>query len=299
MKPLFNVLAVFKNECRALPEWIDHYLSEGANRIVLVNNNSTDGWEDSCADYMNNNRVTFLEDNRKWSQVEIYDDVFFKIKQETHFLLVCDLDEFVYPQHTFKTIEEYLAFLKRINFEGCIKIPWKAFGSSGHKKHPNGGIIKNFIYRRKYKNSSHTLVKYICRNKDTLRLGCHVPVLDNGGFYDSRLGKSDNSPTLTVDEESLKCDILAMNHYQIQSEEFFRECKMTRGDALDQKSENIRDMSYFDKHDFRDIKDKRLKKLHRTRKSKGHTPREFNTIIRIINHVKKISDFRENSNFCN
>ena len=130
-----------------------------------------------------------------------------------------------------------------------------------------------------------------------MRLGCHVPVLDNGGFYDSRLRKSDNSPTLTVDEESLKCDILAMNHYQIQSEEFFRECKMTRGDALDQKSENIRDMSYFDKHDFRDIKDKRLKKLHRTRKPKGHNPREFNTIMRIINHVKKISDFRKNRNF--
>ena len=104
---------------------------------------------------------------------------------------------------------------------------------------------------------------------------------------------------MTVDEESLKCDILAMNHYQIQSEEFFRDCKMTRGDALDQKSENIRDMSYFDKHDFHDIKDKRLKKLHRIRKPKGHTPRELNTIIRIINHVKKISDFRRNSNFYN
>lgn len=291
MKPLFNVLAVFKNECRALPEWIDHYLNEGANRIVLVNNNSTDGWEDSCADYMNNKRVTFLEDKRQWSQVEIYDDVFLEIKQETYFLLVCDLDKFVYPQHTFATIEEYLVFLKRINFEGCIKIPWKAFGSSGHKKHPKGGIVKNFIYRRKYKTSSQTLVKYICRNKDTLRLGCHVPVLGNGSFYDSRLRKSDNSPTLTVDEESLKCDILVMNHYQIQSEEFFRECKMTRGDELDQKSENIRDMTYFNKHDFRDIKDKTLKKLHRSRKPKSHTPIKISAIMRIINYAKGISNF--------
>ena len=85
MKPLFNVLAVFKNECRALPEWIDHYLSEGANRIILVNNNSTDAWEESCAKYMNDKRVTFLEDNRMWSQVEIYDDIFIQIKEETSF----------------------------------------------------------------------------------------------------------------------------------------------------------------------------------------------------------------------
>ena len=94
VKPLFNVLAVFKNESRALPEWIEHYLSEGANRIILVNNNSTDDWKNSCSKYTNNKHVTFLEDNRKWSQVEIYDDVFFKINKETSFLLVCDLDEF-------------------------------------------------------------------------------------------------------------------------------------------------------------------------------------------------------------
>ena len=97
-----------------------------------------------------------------------------------------------------------------------------------------------------------------------------IPVLDNGYFYDSSLRKSDNSPTLTVDEESLKCDILAMNHYQIQSEEFFRECKMTRGDALDRKSENVRDMSYFNKHDFRDMRDKELKRLRRRRRIQGH-----------------------------
>ena len=266
MKPLFNVLAVFKNESRALPEWIYHYLSEGANRIILVNNNSTDGWEESCAKYMNNKHVTFLEDNRPWSQVEIYDDVFLKIKKETSFLLVCDLDEFIYPQHTFETIRDYLAFIKRINFEGCIKIPWKAFGSSGHKKHPKGGIIKNFIHRRNYQSPSLTHVKYICRNRDTLRLGCHVPVLNNGDFYDSSLKKSDVSPTLTVDEETLACDVLALNHYQIQSEEFFKECKMKRGDALDKKSENIRDMNYFSKHDFCDVRDTKLKRLRRNRR---------------------------------
>lgn len=269
MKPLFNVLALFKNERRALPEWIEHYLSEGANRIILVNNNSTDNWEESCAKYMNNKRVTFLEDNRMWSQVEIYDDIFMEIKDETSFLLVCDLDEFIYTQHTFATIKDFLAFIERINLEGCIKIPWKAYGSSGHKKHPKGGIIKNFIYRRQYKEQSPTLVKYICRNKDTLRLGCHVPVLNNGNYYDSSLRKSDVAPTLIVDEGSLACDVLCLNHYQIQSEEFFKECKMTRGDALDKKSENIRDMSYFERHDFCDVCDKYLKRLRRRRRAEN------------------------------
>jgi len=39
------VVAQFKNEAESLPQWLHHYLTdEGVSTMLLVNDNSTDGW---------------------------------------------------------------------------------------------------------------------------------------------------------------------------------------------------------------------------------------------------------------
>ena len=258
MKPLFNVLAVFKNEARALPEWIEHYLEQGADKIILINNNSTDNWEERCKPYMHHSHVIFREDNRKWAQVEIYNDTFKDIGHESIFLLVCDLDEFMYAQNNYKTIKDYLHYAKKMDIRGCIKIPWKNFGSSGHKKHPKGGIVKNFTYRKHYNEKSVTNVKYICRTKDVASLGVHLPKLVNGNYYNTSLEITDNQPIVLIDEEILKFESLVINHYAIQSEEYFREVKMTRGDAHNPRAEKVRNMRYFEAYDVNQLLDEAL-----------------------------------------
>ena len=65
-----------------------------------------------------------------------------------------------------------------------------------------------------------------------------------------------------------KCDIIdnpkdeiALNHYAIMSEEYFRKVKMTRGAA--DRTDNVRDMEYYNKNDTEasEIIDTELKNL--------------------------------------
>lgn len=265
MQSLLTLIAVFKNEARALPEWIDHYLLQGCDQLILVDNQSDDDWRSKCTKYLTDGRVTFLEDNRKWAQIPIYNKIFEAYKNDSKCFIVCDLDEFIYPRNEFASIREFVLSLSANSDWGCIKIPWKLFGSSNHIEHPKGGIVQNFTWRKHYKNNSNTNVKYICRSVATKSLGCHIPKLKPGfNYLDSRQSISDESPILSISEETLTSANLHINHYAIQSEEFFKEVKMTRGCALSENAEHVRTMDYFRAYDKNEIEDKELALMSRS-----------------------------------
>ena len=54
---------------------------------------------------------------------------------------------------------------------------------------------------------------------------------------------------MKISEDFLKNSNLHINHYQIQSVEFFQKIKMTRGDADNIKNNNFRTMDHFKKCD--------------------------------------------------
>ena len=56
---------------------------------------------------------------------------------------------------------------------------------------------------------------------------------------------------------------LHINHYAIQSWNWFRDVKMTRGDVHVSQNENVRDRKYFDKYDRNDIEDNELALKHK------------------------------------
>jgi len=65
------------------------------------------------------------------------------------------------------------------------------------------------------------------------------------------------------DEESLDECPLHLNHYAIQSREFFGNVKMTRGDVSSVSLASHRDWDYFDTYDHREVVDEELKDMCR------------------------------------
>jgi hypothetical protein len=55
--------------------------------------------------------------------------------------------------------------------------------------------------------------------------------------------------------------LIQLNHYPIQSLEFFQKVKMTRGDVSSSAYENVRDLSYFHRYDTKEYCDEILKNL--------------------------------------
>lgn len=252
-----SVLALFKNEGDILWEWTRHYLHQGASQIILINNNSSDDWRGALGELGADRRVVCLEDPRLQAQERIYNDVRRSGLISGDWLLVCDLDEFVYARPPFANITAYLAQLTpEIT---SVAIPWKLFGSSGHIRHPDGRTIDNFL-QRKWAGEA-VLIKTISRTAALQHLWPHHSRVSHGRCIrpDGSEARQEAAGWLASTEESLQREALHLNHYAVRSREFFGRVKATRGDVYSR--DNVRDDAYFARFDHNELRDDELHQL--------------------------------------
>jgi len=272
-KATLAVLALFKNEATNISEWISHYATQGAAKIVLVNNNSDDNWRRALQRCAHRDIVEIKNDSRRHMQIWIYRDLLKSgIFQDYKWLLICDLDEFVYARNNYTTIASFLESfpLKQV---GAIMLPWKNFGSSGHDQQPKG-LRANFITRARAPfpepTPGFTRGKYLCRVAFTRDVCIHHPVLKKGSYIlPSGRQISEHIHSIyagftPASESELDASHLHMNHYPIQSKSYFTSVKSTRGDAyFSDPGHQAKDMSYFTMFDQDDIFDDELACLAR------------------------------------
>ena len=101
------------------------------------------------------------------------------------------------------------------------------FGSNNCIKHPKD--IRISLTKRVKELNFNT--KYIFQTKNVYSGALQVHGLKYG--YTKKIDLS---------------EIFRLNHYQIQSRDFFEKVKMTRGDVNLIENENVRDWKYFDKY---------------------------------------------------
>jgi hypothetical protein len=280
-RPKYNlvVVAIFKNEAVAIREWLLHHIRQGVEHFYLINNGSTDDWQSQVEGLP----VTVYTDNEKYKQCEHYNDYFLDIvKLESRWVAVIDLDEFLYARDPYPNIKRFL--LQAPNEVSQILIRWKMFGSSGHIKQPQS-IRKGFYLRKLFPQSTRIppdlfcgdngletsrvlelieketdpkvskqdyYVKGIVRSSNLKRFGVH-----NHQFYG---GNTLIFPSL-VTEASLMASPIHLNHYAIQSLNWYNNVKVTRGDASQAASDKVRNAEYFKKYDFKDIEDLELSRI--------------------------------------
>jgi len=275
------VLAIFKNESHILREWVEHYFAQGATRIHLVNNGSTDDYQAALRPFIRSGLVVLHHDERRHHQVKIYNDLLPVLKREADWLLACDLDELIYARCGYATISSYLHSLR--GSISSVLIPWKMFGSSGHLTQPKEGVRKGFVRRLFYgpaesqpnqvgaagkvdDDSAHiqhdsTFVKCITRTRRVVSLFAHhhwilfgKVILPNGSH-----AIRPSSAKQPISEELLAAYSLHLNHYPIQSLEFFRDVKMKRGSvAYSGNDETYNSIQYFHDYDNNDVFDDEL-----------------------------------------
>jgi hypothetical protein len=69
-------------------------------------------------------------------------------------------------------------------------------------------------------------------------------------------------PYISKNRIRIANQLIRLNHYPIQSLEFFQKVKMTRGAADNYDSENVRDMNYFNRYNENtNVCDETLKNL--------------------------------------
>ena len=249
----FTIGAIFKNEAHILKEWIEHYFYHGVEHIYLINDNSTDDFLDILLPYIEKKKITLYnsEYKEKWinMQTDLYNKYFDKHIKETTWFGIFDLDEFLYSP-----IELNISIiLKKYENEKQLHINWVHFGSSGHIKQPKL-VVPNFLLRGEYNskrngpNGRYNSFKSIVRTDGKIKLGIHAH------SYNSKT----DGKNISFDLENTP---LLINHYAIQSKEFWSEIKMTRGSATlyyEKVKKWKRDLKLFNEMDINEIKDNRL-----------------------------------------
>lgn len=255
------VVAIFKNEAVAMKEWLQHYVNQGVEHFYMINNGSTDNWEPEIEGFP----VTIYNDDKPHKQKEHYNNYCLKeVKNNAKWVMVVDLDEFMYARNGFKTIPEYLDSLGEDIKQ--IHVRWKMFGSNGHIKQPKS-IIKGFTKR---KDSGDTHVKSISCTKDLVELDAHTHNVSgdkslpcpNSLFDDGKLPENGN---ILLPLKNTKIELekspLHLNHYVIQSWNWYKNVKMTRGDVATGKDTGKGTLKFFKTQDRNDLVDTELSNM--------------------------------------
>ncbi len=242
----WSIGAVFKNESWNLKEWIDHYISRGVDHIYLINDGSTDEFRNILDEYKN--IVTLFENSvsneiRGERQIEIYETYLKPIVYDSVWFSILDLDEFLYCPN-FINVKDAL---KNNMDTHEILINWVSFGSNNLITHPKS-IVEGFTKRA---NDSRDYVK-------SFKSIFQTQYLENFGIHYMSM-KTHNTKNIS--------DVFKINHYLVQSLDFWKHVKMTRGDVNRWHKNDARDLEYFWRCDFNDEDDFELVKQNTTIKS--------------------------------
>lgn len=234
--------AVFKNETHIMIEWIEHYLYHGVDTIFLINDHSTDNIEEIKNLYIHNDRVKFydsdVDSGPYCKQIDIYNKYLTEIKNYTWFGIL-DLDEFLYSPNYINLKDALQLIPDNVN---QIHVNWVTFGSNDHVSQPIS-VVEGFRKRIKdIGNVGFLSHKSLFRSQYLNCIDIHTHHVE---------GISENFSYIRNNVNPL----FLLNHYVIQSQNFFKAVKSQRGDVNKIVSTQFRDMNYFNKYNHNDIID--------------------------------------------
>ena len=104
------LVTMFKNEAHIMKEFIEHYLNQGVDKFYMIDNNSNDDSSKILKYYIDKEIVTLIVDNIPYAQAEKYNRHCLNIVKKHDWVILCDLDEFIYARKSFKTIKDVPIF---------------------------------------------------------------------------------------------------------------------------------------------------------------------------------------------
>jgi len=268
-KYYLSIISIFKNERGAMKEWLEHHIGHGVQHFYLVNDESTDNPEEILDPYIKDGMVTMYDPTARdvpFRQAGMYKKVFSDIysKNESHWIAIIDLDEFLYSPRE-KDIKKILKQNEKLS---VIGVNWLVFGSNGYKMQPKS-IIQSFTRRaQENPNKYIKLIEHYKVLKWSKRTnGDWQKSIVNTRYLVEQVDVHESDVEGLIDNLSVKRypddPPLIINHYIVQSEEFYTKVKATRGDVNNWVPADGRDKEFFEMCDINDEEDTRLRDQNR------------------------------------
>ena len=260
-KHYLSVASVFKNESWGLEEWLNHYSFHGVDHVYLVNDFSEDDYMSVLKPFIDNGFVTLfhndISERYTGRQYDISNKFFKPIVNENQWVAQIDCDEYIYSP---KSIDLKKILYKYESYAGVIA-NWVWFNGNGHIKQPSS-IVEGFTRRCDY-NTAIDIINPIEYPEKTIVNAPKVIVNSNYKIFSfdiHTVRMESGGELINISHISNKEDPeLLINHYQLQSREYWEKVKMYRGDVNHIFLGNPRNFELYDAMNIGDIQDTRLR----------------------------------------
>ena len=215
------LMSRFKNERHIMYEFIHHYMAEGVDCFILIDDNSDDDYLQHNKDWMND---LILSEKIIIKQATLPQTKEYNLHLETvkafKWVVVCDMDEFFFSVPSNSSLKSILN--DKLDAYGYIRIPWKIFKHDGYH-HPKSVIDDNvYTYNVKIDHMSHSKgYKYIVKSDCIKCMDIHSCSVE--------------PETKIMTFKDCYGKLIQNNHYRTQSEEYLRGVKEQRGGGVNKE----------------------------------------------------------------
>ena len=236
------IVAIAKNEGCYILEWLEYHRIVGVEKVYFYDNESTDNTREILAPYIESGYVEYIYCPGEKRQMPAYHDALARYRNETQWLAVIDLDEFVVPL-AMETVPDFLRQLPPKTTQ--VLLGWELYGSSGHEVKPDGFVIENFQHKGQIRQRHKAIINPRFTNYG---YNAHTFCMINGNTV--------NGSGEVVGRKSPKLDYenVVINHYHCKSWEEY-ETKRGKGDVYFGSSYDKYTRECFIAHDCNEIYD--------------------------------------------
>lgn len=227
------ICAIFQNEAKWLPEWIDFHRQEGVEHFYLYNNDSTDDFQKVLQPYVEAGIVEIIPWNLKHnnliyfaSQVvaPAYMDCIHRARNKFAWVAFLDTDEFLFSVNRNYTIVDVLPFFKNLAPGVCVN--WVMYGTSNVNKINKGeSLLDLMVMRSEISYAANRHIKSIVQ--PNLVLDCKSP---HYFFYKQGHAITEIGEIIGHDcfSKNISVNILRINHYWSRDKEWLYGVKLER-----------------------------------------------------------------------
>ena len=222
-----SICAIFQNEAKWLPEWIEFHLKQGVEHFYLFDNLSTDSPHHALGPY--GDKVTLLSwpyysnNVREWNSIQndAYNFFVAWYKGETKWVAFLDSDEFLFCPNR----QNLNDFLREYQEFDAIGVNWILYGTS-HVTIPKGEkMLKWLLWRSKLDFGANTHIKTIAKSDSIVNMrGPHCCNLKPNGLQVIENKVPFHGPFTDV----VSVNRVRINHYWSRDLKYFHQVKLPR-----------------------------------------------------------------------
>ena len=211
-----------------MPEWLEYHLLVGFEKFYVYDNESTDNIKQILQPYIDSGVVEYTYWPGTAMQMPAYKDCVEKHKNDTFWLAVIDIDEFVVAD-----CKNVATSLHDFEDSAAVVLQWLVYGDSGVVNKEPGLVIERFKSHNNLDDTSEMCKSIINPRKVEVKT-LHLPCPMVGFNAVNSIGET-IIPLSNAKIQNGTYKNIHINHYIFKSREEFL-IKKTKGDALSAKT---------------------------------------------------------------